>query len=299
MSMALDDWFFKKVEEEREIRIPRSFLGQDSTKELEKLIKSRDLVRLHYFYSNFSDIIDLDSILNIKEDLDKERKLRKEDIILIENIVKIKGNDWDYLFDIIGNLTHNATLVDEINEFNEIPIGIAITTKLWIFLSFLELMTKLFSEYIKLYVDKKITDKKQKKYFFKSFKSGGHPEMGKLISFLIRLNILDEKKDKNSFFIKNKLIRNKIAHNNIYFDKNENTLYFTNGAEYSLESFEKDFFYLRDFLLELIYQMNHKNNNILDTVQTAFKSIGNCFLKIERSPQLKVAFQNVVFEWEK
>ena len=45
--------------------------------------------------------------------------------------------------------------------------------------------------------------------------------------------------------------------------------------------------------------MNKNNEDIQETVKTGFKKIGNAFLRIGRDPRLKVAFENVVFEWEK
>lgn len=292
--------FINKIEAEREIRIPRSVLKLDCINELENILKSSNPSKaflLSKYYNNFDKILDLEEIFSISKKLKEKRELNHYDINLIKKIIKLENYNSKFLFDIIGNLIHTEQLIDDLSNAKNLTLNIEVTIKLWIYMNFLELITKIFSEFIKSNIEKNFKNPKKNK-ILKKFKDGKHPTMGDLIECLFDLNIIENKNNKECFFTKNKLIRNSIAHNNMYFDSSEECIFFSSGQKYELMEFHNDFNYLQNFILEFIFQLNKEKTDIRETIQKTFKDIGKIFLRVQRNPILRRKFNEIILNWK-
>jgi hypothetical protein len=295
MSKGPTHWYLEKIQKERNIKLPSCLFNNVGLKKLDQVLNTKNPYLYSRFYKHFKEYIDLSPFWRLSEQIKLERNVTEEDKQLISELIKSTNKDPNSFFDMIGNLFHIANLVDEMNSSN-LKRTIHISLMQFIFINMLEILTKYFADMVKNHI---LIKKENQKYnnFLKAFKNNEHPTLGSTIDTMVKLGILKNK--KKTIFYKNKCIRNKIGHANMFYDSKRNTIYFTNGKEYPLTEFKNAFESLKDYLDEFLYQYNDKENNILSNIDGVFEKLSNSFLRISRSGELKRRFNQIVFEWEK
>nr|AQS31378.1 hypothetical protein [uncultured archaeon]AQS32092.1 hypothetical protein [uncultured archaeon] len=295
MSSA-SDHYLSKIERERKIKIPLCIFKNESMKELDSLIRHRNATQLSSFYKDFKSKINFDVFNSINERLKDVLNVCEDDAKLINKLTELDYDDPNTFFDFIGNLYYIAGLIAELEENPEMSSTIKVTIRLWVHLNIIELLSKHVSELLLKQIkgDKKEFEFKQ---FINKFEDGKHPELGSMIETLVALEYL--KKNSNSILEKDRIIRNRISHANIFYDKDKNSIYLSNGEEYSPDEFKNDFASLYSFLQNYIRIYNDKKGDFFKNLDELFDKISHFFLAIERAGPLKKVFNEIVFEWEK
>ncbi len=287
------DKILEYFEREKKIKLPLCIFNNRGMILLGKFTKQKNPHFLSSFYKYPDKYLNLKPLESISEELNKQRIITESDKKLIQKLANIKSQN--IFFDIIGNLFYIANIIDEMSKYPNLSKTIYISLLLFIFLNLSEAITRYISELVKIYIENQNLSSAYKE-FLKKFKQGEHPEIGKMIDILETLGFLEE---GDSIFASNKILRNKISHANIYYDKDRDILYLTNGNEYSLEYLKNEVMRVHHFLLELLYQYNNKSEDLIKNIRKPFNYLSKAFQKIGRSPELRMAFHCAVFEWEK
>lgn len=289
------NWYFEKIERERKIRLPSCIFDQNGLKQLDHVIELKSPIAISLFYQNSNKYFDMSIFEYISEYLKKPRIVYDDDKYLIKKLTEKKNNDPELFFDFAGNLFYIAELNEEMENTKNLSKTIKISLMLWIYLNMVELTTKYISEILLQSIKTSKTENKYEK-FVKGFEDGKHPMIGETVDVLKKLGFLKDK--GKTIFNENRVIRNRISHANMYYDSYHDSIYFSNGNQYTLTQFKKDFEDLLFFLCEAIYQFNNSNSELTDNVQKLFNEMSSIFLKIERAG-LRRDLNKVVFEWEK
>ena len=296
--MRPSEWYLKSIEQKRNIKIPSILFKNEVLEEFDRVIQTKQPFLISRFYKNYKNYINTDFLEFLENELKKPRKrLTKEDKKLIEELTSIKEKCPEFYFDIVGNIFHISDLVDEISKAKNLSKTIRVSLMLWAYLNIVELIAKYVSEYLLILI-KENKREKEFKEFIKKFKNGKHPEIGTILKSINKLGILDSNEIENTVFKKNNLIRRRIAHANIYYDRYTDKLFLSNGESYSLDNFEEEFLSLYEFLLELLYYYNEKQIELIKNFDRVFNQLARYFHWLERS-HLKRKFQSIIFEWEK
>lgn len=296
--MRPSEWYLKSIEQKRNIKIPSILFKNEVLEKFDRIIQTKQPFLISRFYKNYKNYINTDFLEFLENELKKPRKrLSKEDKKLIEGLTSIKEKCPEFYFDIVGNIFYISDLVDEISKAKNLSKTIRVSLMLWTYLNIVELIAKYVSEYLLILIKE---NKKEKEFreFIKKFKNGKHPEIGTILESINKLGILDSNEIENTVFKKNNLIRRRIAHANIYYDRYADKLFLSNGDFYSLNNFKEEFFSLYEFLLELLYYYNEKQIELIKNFDRVFNQLAHYFHWLERS-HLKRKFQSIIFEWEK
>jgi len=295
--MRPSEWYLKSIEQKRNIKIPSILFKNEVLEKFDRIIQTKQPFLISRFYKNYKNYINTNFLEFLENELKKPRKrLSKEDKKLIEVLTSIKEKCPEFYFDIVGNIFHISDLVDEISKAKNLSKTIRVSLMLWTYLSIVELIAKYVSEYLLILINENKKEKEFKK-FLKKFENGKHPTIGEILNAIKGLKILTQEEIENTVFRKNNLIRRRIAHANIYYDKYADKLFLSNGEFYSINNFKEEFLPLYEFLLELLYYHNKKQKNLIKTFDKVFNGLARYFHWLERS-HLKRKFQSIIFEWE-
>lgn len=290
--MGVVEHYLEELEKRRNIKLPICIFNADGLAELNNAFATEKAYLVSQFYKNFNKFIDVSCFEKVAKNVKERAPIGDVDIKLIEALVKIKRQDSEFFFDYVGNLYYLAELVDQLKFIEPERKVIRVSLMLFAYVNMVEVVTRLLSKLIKdLIYERKET--KDYENFLSEFKDGEHPTLGRTLGTMERLALLSNARD--SLLQKNKDIRNKISHANIFYDSGREKIYFTNGREVSPEVIKEDMSLLFNFLNEFIYQLNGKDENLLKTINPAFSKMANMFLKIQRSGPLKRAFNFVIF----
>lgn len=296
MASKLGQWYRKKLEKEKRLRLPSCVFNEKGIQELERVLKTRNALLISNFYKYFGKFLCLEPFEVISKELKNERSISEQDSALLNRLVPIKKKDPNFFFHFFGNLYYIANLLDDVGKSPKLTRQIKISLFLWCYLNMVEVTNQFVSELIKEYIENEKIEKEYSR-FIKSFMEGEHPTLGSTIHTLSQLGFIDDK--NTTIFGKNKFIRNKVSHANMYYDKEKDKIYISNGKEYTVKEFMSDFVGLRDFLLEFIYRYNNNKEDLTMYITQLFDVISHQFMRIERSGPLKKALHSYVFEWEK
>ncbi len=288
-------WAIERIERERRIKLPSCLLNEQGLKELDRVVATHNAYLISRFYRNFTKYISLKPFDKISEKMKDERTISAADSSLIDRLVGVVKKDPEYFFDFVGNYYYISDIIEEMEEKKSLSRTLRISLILWIYLNTVELISKFFSDSLREYI-MKIGREREFDYFMRYFRDGEHPTMGNMISVLEKLNFVN---GEDSVFGKNKVIRNRISHANIYYDRMKNRIVTMNGGEYTIEKLQEDFQSLLDFLLEFVYRYNNHSSDLTRDVRAIFRKLSTKYLRIARAPGLRVIFNNVIFEWEK
>jgi len=296
--MGVSGKILREKEIERRIKIPSSLFHLKSLKELDKKLETGNLYIVSQFYQNYPNILDESSFRMLEKVLSSPRKsLSKEDLDLIKKISNSCKESQDLFLDFTGNMVYISETLEELKKFPNISKTLKVSVMLYSFLNLIELTSKYLGE-LMIYKIKNENLEKKFKGFLKKFEDGKHAEMGHLIKTLKELFKLDEKFMKKTLFGESKMIRNIIAHSNLFYDSKKDKIYQSNSKEYSFERFEGEFNRLFEFLLELLFKLNNSSNNLWKGIQTIFAGMSKKFLGYSRAG-LNKKFNQVIINFLK
>lgn len=287
------EYILKKIETQKNIHLPVSIFKDENIKKIDSLIKNGSPISLSVFFKdNLVDKLNPNIFNYLSKELNNPRIISNNDQKLIEKLCEIKLKDPWFLFDYIGNFYYISDILSEVNNpESTINKSLRYTICLWVYLNSVELLTKFVASFIKLKIEKEDRHNKKYKSFLDSFKENKHPQIGELITTLENLEYIDKKQD--SIFSEGRLIRNALSHANIYYDKEEDVFWLSNGNSYSVEQFQESLNNLYDFLLEFIYQYNSKSIDLISPANKELLNISRALQKIERSGTLKRKYREI------
>ena len=297
--------------DKEEIVLPTFCLKQNMIKELESILREGKPLLVSKFFKrvneNFEDYISRDEINKLFDNINKlsnnekfQQKISEDDKKIIEFLSKNQNlNSSDYL-KILGQEYFIIQVVEELEKTDNLPNILKIPLIMWLFLNLYELILfvvdrRLF-EYLKN-TDKK--DDKDIKRFLKINRKNKDHAMPENINKILT-KILDLKEENNSIFVrisKAKLIRNKIAHANLFYDSEKNKLVSSNFEEYQAEDFLKGYYTLVNFLIEwnkaeLGGKIDAKI--LVDYLKKMFHYLYAAYLRIERAGLRKEFYAHII-----
>lgn len=286
----------RKIEENRKIKLPTCIFNNEGLKILDRVLMKKEPILIKGFYETCYERYVSNETFSFVSEMMKEgnRILTNEDKELIKKLSLIKKQDPEFFFDFIGNIYYLCNLIEKTKNRNLDRI-IEVSIVLWCYLNIVETVARYLSEIVK---EKIKIENKNKDYidFIKDFENGNHPTIGKVVDTMVRLEILD--KNKNTVMKRNKEIRDKMSHANLFYDEVSDKIYISGYGERNLEYFQTDMIQLKDFLVEFLYTLNDFNPDLESKIKGCFNKISKSFHHLARS-HLKKDFYNIIFEWEK
>jgi len=298
--VSASDYYLNKIQDDRKISLPRCLFNEISLKKFDNMIEKRESILLSNFYRDCIKNLNINELIKLNTKLKESRNVSNEDINLIKNLVLINNKDEGFFFDFSGNLIYISNLIEDIDKIKDNPLfskSLMVSLCLYIYINMIELVVKHISELLKFKIINENLNK-QYGFFLSKFKDNEHPEIGVMMRTLEELKFIS-KGNYKGIFNENRLLRNKITHANIFYDKDDNTIYLSSGKQYSLKEFQNDFSNFYDFLKEFVYQYNDSTSDLLKNINEKFKKLSKFFLKVSRSGVFKKHFSNIIFEWEK
>jgi hypothetical protein len=251
----------------------------------------------------------------LKEIHKKGKKFEKEqtkilteyDIKIIKFFVSNSKIPLEDIMEIIGPITYLSELTESIEKNKEsIPDEIKMAVYCWLFASLYETLLHQIDRRLISNI-KNFQQTENTKKFIKQVdrKNGGHAEAGKIYHALIDILpsentncILDNKSEA-------KLIRNKISHLNLFYDKRTQKIVILGGKKYTKQEFMKQYKQIFMFLFIWIKESTPNNPNGKNFKKELEKELKNLFInyskfltKINRVPELRTRLTNVVIEWK-
>lgn len=285
--MPILDSFKKKVNKPNLV-FPQVIEDSKLINDLDRAFDNRNAYWISVLYKKAakdSDILNAQSILN--EGLKEKRDLSKEDINLITNIVKAYNEcEQKYvIFESIGNLIFISEVLDELKK-NSISDKIKMVCFLWLYQNMIEVIYAHLSEIF--YV---IARKRNHNAFLKEYEKIVQKE-----EHLMRQQLLNYARNKKNKFtddnkdtlLHHRELRNRLAHANCFFDTVRNEVILSSNKRLTINNFKKEFQRVRDFLYELIAQLN--NNNSFDLKKDIIK-LANKYFRMSRDPIMNYIFK--------
>lgn len=299
--MAITNKILHRIEEKRQIRLPSILFNIETLANMDEAIETGNPFVVHKFYDNYEKYVDKTAFKLLEEELEKPRdKLYSKDRELIKKLIEFEDKDSQFFLEISGNLLYISSTLKELEEVEEkgnITENLRVSVLLYCCLNMIELFTSYIGELLKQRIE---FEKKEKDYpgFLEKFKKNEHAEAGFLKSTLSKFFNLNDSFMKETMFERNKILRNKISHANLYYDSKKDMIYQSNSKEYPLSQIKGDCSYLLDFLLEIIFLMNCSSNDLTKKVDETFKSMAKTYLSFSRAG-LQKKFQQVIIKMMK
>jgi len=297
--------------DKEEIVLPTFCLKQKMILELENTLRRGMPFLVSKFFKgvneNFDDYISVEAINKLFKKIEElsnnekfQQKISEDDKKIIEFLSKNQNlNSSDFL-KILGQEYFTIQVVEELEKTDNLPNILKIPLIMWLFLNLYELI--LFNVDRRLFEYLKNTDKKDDediRRFLKINRENKDHAMPENINKILT-KILDLKEENNSIFgriSKAKLIRNKIAHANLFYDSEKNKLVSSNLEEYSAEDFLKGYYTLFNFLIELNKaQLGGKIDAkiLIDSLKKMFHDLSSQYLRIERAGLRKEFYSYII-----
>ncbi len=281
----------KNLIEKENLLIPEIFFENDSLKELNRVLSTKNINSLASFFKNSSEKnLNIPFFKDIEKELKIKRVLKSEDLELIKNISEVGVCDSNTFFKMLGILNHISFLFDTIEE-KKYPEVVKSTLMLWSYQMVYEMISTIFSGYVYDYAS---SDKIKNKSFLKNFKDNKHPPLGTLLLFLKKNKIIS---NRNYFF--ENIKRNGIAHGNIYFDPYKNIFISSIGKELNYLDFMKDLKYSYEILMEFILLVNGNSYNLREDMLLGFKALANNLVGLSRVSIARDAYVDFISDLEK
>ncbi|MBT3395516.1 hypothetical protein HN412_03765 [archaeon] len=288
--------YLEKIEYERGIRLPSCIFNHKGINTLDKFIKTKNPDLYSYFYKNFERYLDTEPFSILSSKLNEKRKISEEDIKFIKKLSLVFNIDPNLFFDYLGNVFYVTSIIDTLSSNKEIPKIIEISSLLYVFNVMIELSCDAIAQFLLTEIKNKNKDKKFTD-FTRCFKDKEHPTIGKTIQTAKRLTFISNQEE--TMFYKNKLIRNKISHANLFFDEKSDKIYSTSGKEYKVEELNYAILLLKNFMFELLLNLNKGETDLLKSIKLKFNQLSSEFRRIGRAGPCKKRMNSYCFEWEK
>ena len=303
------------------INLPHILLKQKATHEIERVLRTEQLDELLKFiktlcddpekYINVNGIDDCSELIkNISENVEfQKRKISEDDEKIINFLIEhttLKPKDF---LNMLGHLYFVLQVTEKLEKTKNLSRVLKMSLLMWCFLNLYELILLNIDRRLRSYLQKnskKNDDSDIKKFLEANQKRpNDHATAGLINKVLCEILSLNE--ENNSIFGKNskpRIIRNKIAHYNLFYDSEKNKLVSSNFEEYSFEDFLENYYLLSNFLLRSFNMMVANNKFDKDTMIQSFKEtfceayhiLNN---KIQNPEQAKEIYRNLIRELKK
>ena len=134
------------------------------------------------------------------------------------------------------------------------------------------------------------------KDFEEALNKGEHLLLGTLKKYAVLWELT--KKEDITFLNSNNL-RNEIAHANIYYDSERDKLLMRGRKELTFDQFFEELGRVHHFFMELIYQLNNNQEDLVKSTHKLARNLSKEFLKIARSGIKRKIWKSIEFDWEK
>jgi len=311
--------------EKGELRIPTTYFDtqivMEIGKELNKPVMASAAFRLAKLYAkvgkNAETYFDFDSFEKMLKDIhEKATEFKNEqnqllttyDLDIIKFFISKSKLPLEDLMEIIGPIAYLSELTESLEKNKDtIPDEIKMAVYCWLFAGLYETLLHQMDRRLITYLKQNTPKSKHVKDFIERVdrKGGNHAEAGKIYYALTELIpsqnttcILDSKSEP-------KLIRNKISHLNLFYDKKTQEIVILGGKKYTKKEFMKQYKQVFLFLFEWIKESTPSNPNGTNFKDDLKKEVSNLFIniskslrKINRAPELRIKLSNVIIEWK-
>jgi hypothetical protein len=300
--MSLLQDFVKRIEKERTVRIPLCFLNNKGAKALDEALESLDPAKARRFYREFHKYYDITPLRNISREISRRGNCLPGDSALITKLAATKRSKSNLIFEMSGSLYYVSTVLDDYERHSaklkrhslRMRRSIRVSIFLWTYMNVLELVNKYVAELLLNYLQEEgLTKRKCYKRFLDPFMDSKYPAMGATVRAAIDAGLLRGE----SIFSNNRIIRNDLAHANMYYDPRQKRIY-SSDKEYALQEFSRDLKALNNFLFQLLYELNNNDADLEKRILHMLKAIQKQLLKIERSGPMKKAYREVILSWK-
>lgn len=257
MSKKIIDFYLKSIGKEGLV-MPQIIENAEFLTRLDNVLQNGNPYMISFLFRHYGkDALTTTGEKLINTGLDKPRTLHADEQVLIDNIV----NSYKTLkhklviFSSVGNLIYVCEVVDSIKAKRTLGDILKITCFLWLYQNIVEIILSHLSELFYM-IALEANDKNFLKLYTKAVSKDEHLMYGNLRSYAIKKGFTAE--SKKTFLHENE-IRNRIAHANCFYDSVRKKIILDNTKNITIEEFFKEFEKVRNFLFELIYQLNDKN----------------------------------------
>lgn len=287
--MSIIDLFKKQIHKPNLV-FPRVITDSKFIKSMDSAFQTRNAYWISVLYRKAAkdeDILTAQKLIN--QGLEEQRNLTQDDRELITNISKaVREIEEKYIiFESVGNLMFISEVSEKLQDGKEIPEVIKITCFLWLYQNMVEVILAHLSE-IFCIIAKKRKQKTFLRLYAKHIQKEEHLMMGQLLDYAKQKDNYFTSEHKNTFLHHNEL-RNRLAHANCFYDSIRKEIILKNNSKLTIEEFEGEFKRIKDFLYELISQLNESNS--FDIKKDVIK-LANRFFKMSRDPAAMAVFKN-------
>ncbi|MFB6088252.1 MAG: hypothetical protein ABEK36_00565 [Candidatus Aenigmatarchaeota archaeon] len=309
----------KYLLENQGITLPEQFLEDDFILDIENAISTRSAAQVSLFFRKVAregldkklDTETMEKFFSYLKDISKEKSelFTKDD----EKIIKILNSSPEPIvhktLEMSGPLYYILQILQEIEENEDLPERISMTTMLWIFVNMYEIITYHLDRNLLNYLenlDKKTHQKLLNKGHIKRFiervdRDGSNHATAGLINGCLS-SVIDSLSQDNSSLIgsETKMIRDKISHANLFYDKEKEEVVILDGPKkYSNEEFKEEFQKMLIFVTKWIeYTSNMDTSKIKSGLKEIFNNLAD-MMKREKKLKTEKNFAEHVIKWER
>lgn len=287
MGLTID--LFKKHLGKQTLIFPQVIKDSEFLKRCDTALGNRSpyvLSILFRIQANNPEVKKFQNMLNFA--LSQKRKLSKDDTELVSKISSAytSSEKKGVIFNSVGNMVYIERLAYKLKK-KRLPKIIRLTCFLWLYQNMVELILAHLSELF-YFIAGERKDKDFIKEYEKKAKKEEHLEFGRLREYAVNWGFTA--RDKKTF-LHNSEIRNRLAHANSFYDEARKEFVLSNQKVLTLPQFNKEFIAVKNFLYELLFQLNDKKP--IDISKELLR-ISREYQKMSRSP-----IMSRIFKWLK
>lgn len=309
----------KHILEEKGIILPLPLLKNECILQLEKALSSGNPYLVSRFYGRIASNIDecvriewLDEFIvlssRISEEISKKygKFLTLDDEKILDFLVSNAQFPEDFLA-IVGPFYYLCRVADELENNKKISDILFYTILLWIFVNLYEILLHHVDRRIYYYITSNNLEARFGRFMNIRRDKGEHATAG-LINKILSAILGISPKNQSLFGETStpKIIRNKISHSNIFYEPEKKKIITLDGNEYSTEDFLKQYSQIYVFLIRWmekslgaeICDTNFKSE-VVKSLKNIFKDLSRAFLQVERSPEHRKAFAQLIIKLKK
>lgn len=298
--------------ERGEIKLPYAILKTETIKELDKAISSGSPAMVSKFYEKMAE--DIDEYLDLTEieimidllskKIALESELSEDDFRILEFLVNTAVIKIEDFLSMVGPIYNLLKVAEELKRVKNLSDYLSMFILTSAYVQLYELLLLQIDRRLYYYLKDKKPENKEFRNFLKMDRKGSEHEtagrLNKIISAILGMN------ETNNSILgeRGRIIRNKISHANLFYDA-ERKVVVASNSEYSVDEFLAEFYKLLKFgikWIELSSELSLDEKGLADLlkvkIREAFKELSRLFLKVERSPEMKREFSNLVIKWK-
>jgi hypothetical protein len=309
-----EDSIVKYLIDKQELRMPKRFLKGKAIKELDKALGSGRALFVSGQYKKmlanideYFDIDDIEAICLMVKDMEKaslsegfNTQVSSDNQKIIDFLTGNKANDIVDFLEMAGPYYFFLEVAGELEKSREnTPELIRVVLIMWLFVNTYEILLHQVDRKIlhNIRSDQTIKRTGNVNFFLNNIlrkQFSDHATAEKINRALC--DILKLKEDNNSIFGKTsqpKVIRNKISHSNMYYDKDVKKIILLSGEEYGYKEFVEQYFEMFNFMTAWLKKYSDLNDvdklkgKMKNELGTLLNALSKDFLFVERSAKVQ------------